>query len=213
MTDMDRIDRPSAEPRTGGGEPSGIVDSSKVAIGSAAHEAQHLTAEATAQVSNVVGEAKAQIDDRAWAESKRAAEALSGIGQQLRTMAERADDDGPAVRWVREAGDRTQRLADRLDQGGPQGIIDDAQRFARRQPGLFLAGAAVAGFLVGRALRHGSSAMGSGAAPARSRSVEDIDLRDREIAGGVRNTSVGGFGLETPANVVENLPTGIRPDA
>ena len=46
-------------------------------------------------------------------------------------------------------------LASRLEQRGPQGLMDDVTRFARRRPGVFLSGAVAAGFVVGRVVRAG----------------------------------------------------------
>jgi hypothetical protein len=40
-----------------------------------------------------------------------------------------------------------------VQQRGYDGMVEDAQRLARRRPGVFLAGAAVAGFAIGRLLR------------------------------------------------------------
>ncbi|MGV2922065.1 hypothetical protein RMO59_40120, partial [Streptomyces alfalfae] len=47
---------------------------------------------------------------------------------------------------------------------GPDGLVSDLQDFARRKPGVFLAGAALAGFVAARAGK-GVSAAGSSAAP------------------------------------------------
>jgi hypothetical protein len=43
-----------------------------------------------------------------------------------------------------------------------QGVAEDLRRFARRQPGLFLAGAGIAGFVVARLLRSGAMSGSSG---------------------------------------------------
>ena len=54
----------------------------------------------------------------------------------------------------------TSRQAARfLDERGAQGLLDSARDYARRKPGTFLLGAAVAGFLVGRVAK---SATGGG---------------------------------------------------
>jgi hypothetical protein len=44
-----------------------------------------------------------------------------------------------------------------MEQGGPEGVIQDVAGFARRRPGMFLAGAAGIGFVVGRLVRAGAA--------------------------------------------------------
>ncbi|WP_204287439.1 hypothetical protein [Microbispora amethystogenes] len=59
---------------------------------------------------------------------------------------------------VRQVADRGRRTADYLETEGLSGAVRDVQDFARRRPGLFLAGALVAGFLAGRAVKAVTSA-------------------------------------------------------
>jgi hypothetical protein len=54
---------------------------------------------------------------------------------------------------TRHLADTSRHVATRLEEGGVQGVGDDLRRFARRQPGLFLAAAGLAGFVVTRMLR------------------------------------------------------------
>jgi len=219
---MDPIEpRPSGASATTGrdGETSGNngdtndtnrPNSESVRAGAAAagSEVRDLAGEAASQMADMLSDVREQVRERAQDEAHRAAGALSQIGEQLQTMAAAGDQSGPASQWVREVGDRSQRLADHLEQAGPQGLVDDVQRFARRRPGLFLAGASFAGFVVGRALKSGRAGAGSG-----SRGTE-IDLRDRgprtSPPGSVQSTRP--LVLETPDNVAENLPTGVRAD-
>lgn len=51
---------------------------------------------------------------------------------------------------VRHLADGGERIADQLHEHGPEGFLDEVKEFARRKPGLFLAGAALAGFAVSR---------------------------------------------------------------
>ena len=51
---------------------------------------------------------------------------------------------------------------------GPQGVMDDVSAFARRRPGIFIAGAVGVGFLVGRAVRATSSSQLAGATERQS---------------------------------------------
>jgi hypothetical protein len=49
-------------------------------------------------------------------------------------------------------------MADRVDELGVQGVVEEVTDLARRRPVLFLAGAATAGILVGRMARAGKEA-------------------------------------------------------
>jgi len=55
--------------------------------------------------------------------------------------------------YARQASGEVQRFAQRIDERGFDGLVDDLQSFARRRPGAFLLGAAVTGFATGRLLR------------------------------------------------------------
>jgi hypothetical protein len=59
-------------------------------------------------------------------------------------------------RYLDDVQEHVRGWASRLEQRGPQGVMDDMSRFARRRPGLFLAGAVGAGFVAGRLVRASS---------------------------------------------------------
>jgi hypothetical protein len=125
--------------------------------------------EASTQVKVVAGQARQQFDDlviqtrdevRSQAESRnvQAAQGLRTLSQEVSALAEgRPDDAGPLLGLLEDAQRSVNGLAERLEGGGTQGVIDDVTRFARRRPGLFLAGAIGAGFLVGRLVRAGTA--------------------------------------------------------
>jgi len=79
--------------------------------------------------------------------------------------------DGPAAAVVSRMADGGRQLADYLDRNGAEGMLREAQDFARRRPGVFLATALAAGFLVGRlgksVAKADPAAGGSDAKPSR----------------------------------------------
>ena len=78
------------------------------------------------------------------------------LSDQVSALAEgRPDDAGPLAGYLDDAQVRVSSIADRLEQGGPQGLLDDVTAFARRRPIVFLAAAGAAGFLAGRLARAG----------------------------------------------------------
>src|SRR5215212_3257817 len=141
----------------------------------ASRQASQLTSEALSSARSLVGEATGSLREQAGQQTERAASGLRTLSDQVRALAEgRPDEAGPAGDYARQAGEKLQQVAERLESGGLEGALSDLQAFARRRPGVFLLGAAAAGFAVGRLVRgaqaanadggtNGSSQIGSGA--------------------------------------------------
>lgn len=132
----------------------------------AAEQGGQVVSEARRQARNLTGEAGTQLRDQAQTQQRRAADGLRGIGRELGSMAERSEDSGMAAQMVRRAADAAQQAAGWLDEREPGAVVDEVRSYARRHPGTFLAGAAVAGVLVGRLTRNltasGDGARGAG---------------------------------------------------
>ena len=111
---------------------------------------------------------------------------------------------GAAADWARTAAEQIERLADRAQQLGPKGVADEVATFARRRPLAFLAGAAAAGFVVGRLARNaGQSADG----PVRPgvRAVHHRSPRARAGSGAAGRDHVP---IASPAPVGDPLVVG-----
>jgi hypothetical protein len=129
----------------------------------ASRQAGELTQEALTSARNLVGEASTSLKDQAGQQTERAASGLRTLSDQVRALAEgRADESGAAGDYARQAGEKLQQVADRLESGGIDGALSDLQGFARRRPGVFLLGCAAAGFAVGRLLRGAQAANAEG---------------------------------------------------
>jgi hypothetical protein len=85
--------------------------------------------------------------------------------QELREMADGGRQSGPASEVARQAADRADRFADWLAAREPGDLLDEVRSFARRRPGAFLAGAALAGVVVGRLTRGAVDAARSDSGP------------------------------------------------
>lgn len=130
-------------------------------VGSTAKEqAANVVGEAVDQARNLGGELRGQVSEQAETQSKRLADAVRSIGQELQSLANGEAQSGPATDMVRQVADRAHRLAGRLDERGPQGLLEDLRSFARQRPGGFLLGAALAGAATGRLVK-GATATGS----------------------------------------------------
>lgn len=119
----------------------------------AAEQGKQVVQETGRQAHEVVDQAQAQLMEQASAQQKRAASGLRGLGDQLRSAVDKSEQPGPAVDLVRQASDRISRVADWLEQREPGQVVEELREFARRRPGAFLGGAAVAGMLFGRLTR------------------------------------------------------------
>jgi len=129
----------------------------------ASRQASQLTSEALSSARGLVGEATGSLRDQAGQQTERAASGLRTLSDQVRALAEgRPDEAGPAGDYARQAGEKLQQVAERLESGGLEGALSDLQAFARRRPGVFLLGAAAAGFAVGRLVRGAQAANADG---------------------------------------------------
>jgi len=118
----------------------------------AADQAKQVTQETKRQAQDLIQQGRSQLQDQARNGQQKAGEGLSGIAQQLRTMVEGGGEapSGPAADLVRQAGDKLEELASWVQAREPGDLVDEVRAFARRKPGTFLLGAAVAGIVAGR---------------------------------------------------------------
>jgi ElaB/YqjD/DUF883 family membrane-anchored ribosome-binding protein len=120
----------------------------------AASEVGHVASEARGQATRLVDDTKQQLHGQAGAQTDKVAESLERLhGQARALLAGNSEDAGPLVDYAEEAVAKLGDLASHVRTRGFDGLIEDTQRFARRRPGVFLASAAAAGFLAGRAVR------------------------------------------------------------
>jgi hypothetical protein len=138
-------------------------------VASTAKEAgRDVMGEVTEQTSQVASTAKQEFHrlmDQASSEvrtvSRERGEQLAGrletLAQQARALCEgRVEEAGDMRRWLEQAEQRMQHYASALRDRGPEGMLQDVRRFARRRPALFLFAAGVGGFAIGRAIRAGA---------------------------------------------------------
>jgi hypothetical protein len=111
--------------------------------------------QAQEQVGQVAGQARQQITSQLDSQRERAAERLEGIAEALHDTGHQLRDRGQAP--VGDFADTAARQIDQItrymrDKSVDQ-FLEDVEQFARRNPGLFLAGAFGLGFLAARFLK------------------------------------------------------------
>jgi hypothetical protein len=118
--------------------------------GTAKGEAQHVVVVSKEQARKAAVQFRDQVQDEADTQTRRLAQGLRAFAEDLSSMSSGAESGSAAQGLVREAAEGGRRAADWLEQRGVDGLLADMRSFARRRPGTFLIGAAIAGFGIGR---------------------------------------------------------------
>lgn len=122
-------------------------------IDTAKQEASSVASEAKSQVKHVYGQTKQELTDQAATQQQRVADGLRSIGDELHSLAQGSENPGVATDLVRQASTRVSGASDWLAQRDPGSLVDEVKTFARRKPGVFIAGALIAGVVAGRLTR------------------------------------------------------------
>jgi hypothetical protein len=118
-----------------------------------ADEAKHVASQARREARDLMDEGLGQLRDQAREGQQKTAKSLRAIADQLDDMAAKAEAPGVATDVVQEVSERARSVASWLEDREPGDLLSEVRGFARRRPGVFLAGAAVAGVLAGRLTR------------------------------------------------------------
>ena len=129
------------------------ADAGRQVAGTAAEQAGNVAQEVKTQARDLLGEARGQAQGQARAGQQKAADGIRSLSQELREMADGGQQSGTVSEIARQAADRADNLAEWLGRREPGDLVDEVRSFARRRPGAFLLGAAVAGVVVGRLTR------------------------------------------------------------
>jgi vacuolar-type H+-ATPase subunit H len=132
---------------------SSAGDRARDVASTASGEAQEVVRATGDQARRLASDARQELRNQAEAQAQRLADGLDDLTRQLRSMGERGEP-GPATDLVRQAGEQTHRLAERLRQGGVDDALGELRDFGRNRPGLFLLGAFGLGLAGGRIARN-----------------------------------------------------------
>jgi vacuolar-type H+-ATPase subunit H len=136
----------------------------------AKEQAQEVASEAQTQARDLVGELKTQIRDQSVSQRDRLAQTLRQFGDELDEMNRSTSSSGLAYDLAGQAASKARELSTFLTDNEPGDLIEQIREFARRRPGTFLAGAALAGVVAGRLTRGAmaSSSTGTSTGPSGS---------------------------------------------
>ena len=137
------------------GQQSGITKSG----GAAGAGAQGLLDQATKAASDLAGQAKdkagEQLTSQLDAQKERAVGSIGGVASALRDAGRslRSHETGMPTEYVDKAADQIERLTGYVKNRTIGQLAGDLERFARREPAIFLGGAFTVGVLAGRFLK------------------------------------------------------------
>lgn len=129
------------------------TDAAKDVGQSAKEEGSAVAAEAKDQFQDLYGQTRDELTDQATKQQERLASGLHAMGNDLGVMARSSEENGLASELVRETSQRASQLASWLNDREPGDVLNEVKSFARRQPGMFIGVAAVAGLVAGRLTR------------------------------------------------------------
>ncbi len=132
----------------------------------ATEQAKQVVSETRRQARDLLGEARGQAREQALAQQHKAAQQLRTLADELYEMAAKGGQSGMAAEFAQQASERIHGAASWLEKREPGDLLDEVRDFARRRPGAFLLGAAVAGVVAGRLTRGVAAAAGSDEQPA-----------------------------------------------
>jgi len=116
-------------------------------------EARNVTNEAGQQARQLWEQTRSEMVDQGAQQQRRAAQGLRSLSGELRSMAQGSQQNGMATDLATQASQRVEEVARWLEEREPGAVLEEVKAFARRRPGLFLAGAAALGVLGGRLSR------------------------------------------------------------
>lgn len=141
----------------------------------AADRAKETLAEAKTQVKDLWAQSRTELAEGAGVQLQRLSVGARTVSDELSTMASASDDPGIASDLARRASGYLSAASSWLEDRGPDEVLADVSRFARRSPGTFLAIAAGLGLVAGRV--------------ARSLRDDSADSADTDSAGGTSGSS------------------------
>jgi hypothetical protein len=121
-----------------------VADTARQSVAEVTEEAKH-------QAVDLAEDARRQLHDQARQQTDHLGSAIQDLGHKLHALADgRTDETGQVGDYTERVADQVDRIGGRVQELGFDGTVDELQRFARRRPGVFLMGAAAAGFAVSR---------------------------------------------------------------
>ncbi len=146
-------------------------------------------------------QARESVVSAAEEQKRRAAQAIHGVARSLHDAAGslNSQEQESTARYANLAADQLERAASLLQGRSVDDLMSDVERFARRQPVVFLGGALAVGFVMARFLKSGEQREEAGFDEASLYGSDDIGvaMAGQTAAGGYRSPAGPAAGDET----------------
>jgi uncharacterized protein YjbJ (UPF0337 family) len=130
------------------------ADATSHVAGTAKEQAGQVVSDVRQQTRQLADQTRSQLTSQASDQQHKAVSQIRSVGDELRSLASgEGGQSGIVSQLSHEGADLTQKVADFIEQREPAELLDEVRRYARRKPGTFLIGAALAGVVVGRLTR------------------------------------------------------------
>jgi hypothetical protein len=117
-------------------------------------DGQDVRQQAESAVSTVVDQAQQVAQTKVTTQKERAAETLGAVAQSIRDSSSSLREQQPQIAsFVDEAASRVESVSSYIRNHEVGDLIGEAERFARREPLMFLGGAFALGFLASRFIK------------------------------------------------------------
>jgi hypothetical protein len=179
----------------------------------AGDQAKEVAHETQRQARDLLDQGRSQLKDQAVSQQQKAGQSLSSLAQELRSLADGSSEGapGPARDLLQQAASSVENFASMLQNREPAELLDEVRNFARRKPGMFLLGAAVAGVLAGRLTSgvkaaHTDSSPGTGSMGTATTGYNYVD--PAPTYSGYSDTATTGVGTGTTAGTIAGTTAG-----
>jgi hypothetical protein len=142
-------------------EAAGVSQSVRDAGGNVAQtavdQAKEVAGQTRQQAESLLQQGRQQLHDQAVFQQQKVALRLTTVADELRELAHNSNSD-TVGELTRQGADQLHQFASWLHDREPGDLLEEVRSFARRRPGVFLLGAALAGVVTGRLTGAGLAA-------------------------------------------------------
>ncbi len=170
---------------------------------------QDLLQQAKQTTSDVVNQVQQRAGDQINRQKESAVSELSTVVNAVRRFGEtlNSEGNGPIARFAAQYGDKAanslDQLANYLRDQDPKRLLDDVQKFGRRQPALLIGGAFLLGFAGARVIKSSLESASSNSANTGTQRWSNTGTKSPMDTGTGRqpfNTNVSGAQTSTSPN-------------
>jgi hypothetical protein len=181
----------------------------------AADQAKQVAGETKRQAKDLINQAQSQVKEQAGAQKDKASTGLRSLADELRSIADgNAPQNGMTSDLARQAADKAGDIASWIEQRDAGSLLDEVRQLARRKPGAFLIGAALAGVAAGRLTRGVVAAQGSQGSQGFQGSGDSVYVGNTYPTDATYSTTTEGYGTTSAMGMDDTLTgadaTGIR---